>query len=59
MDAAEDYARKRGCHSAHLDTHSWQARPFYEKRGYELFATLDDFPPGHKKFFLRKKLVDR
>ena len=56
MDAAEDYARKRGCHSAHLDTHSFQARPFYEKRGYELFATLDDFPPGHKKFFLRKKL---
>jgi GNAT superfamily N-acetyltransferase len=56
MDAAEDYARQRKCHWAHLDTHSWQARPFYEKRGYELFATLDDFPPGHKKFFLKKKL---
>ncbi len=56
MDAAEDYARMRGCHSAHLDTHTWQARPFYEKRGYEVFATLDDFPPGHQKFFLRKKL---
>ncbi len=57
MDAAEDYARMRGCHSAYLDTHTWQARPFYEKRGYEVFATLDDFPPGHKKFFLRKKLA--
>jgi len=57
MDAAEAYARDRGCHSVHLDTHSWQARPFYEKRGYELFATLDGFPDDHKKFFLKKKLT--
>ncbi len=57
MDAAEDYARYRNCHSAFLDTHTWQARPFYERRGYELFATLDDFPPGHQKFFLKKRLT--
>jgi GNAT superfamily N-acetyltransferase len=56
MDAAEDYARERGCHSAMLDTHSFQARPFYEKRGYKLFGALDDYPKGHKKFFLQKKL---
>jgi len=54
--AAEDYARERGCHSAYLDTHTFQARPLYEKLGYELFATLDDFPKGHKKFFLKKRL---
>jgi GNAT superfamily N-acetyltransferase len=56
MDAAETYARERGCHGASLDTHSFQARPFYEKRGYELFGSLDDYPKGHKKFFLKKKL---
>jgi GNAT superfamily N-acetyltransferase len=56
MDQAEAYARERGCHSVTLDTHSFQARPFYESRGYEVFGTLDDFPKGHKKFYLRKKL---
>ena len=56
MDEAEAYAVERGCHSATLDTHSFQARPFYEKRGYEVFGTLDAYPEGHKKFFLRKRL---
>lgn len=52
----EAAAIARGCLHAHLDTFSYQARPFYERHGYELFATLEDYPPGHRRFFLKKSL---
>jgi len=51
---AEELARKRGCTDASLDTVEYQARPFYEKLGYELFGTLDGYPPGYRQFYLRK-----
>lgn len=54
--ALEQAARERGCTHAHLDTFSFQARPFYEKLGYEVFSTLDDYPPGHRRFFMKKAL---
>ncbi len=56
LKAAEEEAVKRGCHAAYLDTFSFQAKPFYEKQGYTLFGQLDEFPPGHGRFFLWKKL---
>jgi GNAT superfamily N-acetyltransferase len=54
--ALEQAARERGCTHAHLDTFSFQARPFYEKLGYEVFSTLEDYPPGHRRFFMKKTL---
>ena len=56
LGAIERAAMERGCSQAHLDTFSYQARPFYERHGYRLFATLEDYPPGHRRFFLRKAL---
>jgi GNAT superfamily N-acetyltransferase len=56
LRAIEAAAIERGCAHAHLDTFSYQARPFYEKHGYVLFATLDDYPPGSARHFLRKAL---
>lgn len=56
MDQIETYARERGCHAVQLDTFSFQARPFYERRGYTVFGTIDDYPKGHQRFFLTKKL---
>ena len=55
--AAEREAVRRGCRAAHLDTFGFQAPGFYAKLGYLTFGTLDDFPPGYKRFFLWKRLV--
>jgi len=57
MSDAEAYARSRGAVGATVETHSFHARPFYERLGYEVFGTLDGYPPGHVKFFLRKALA--
>lgn len=53
---AEAVARKRGCTHARLDTFDFQARGFYERFGYTLYAQLDGFPAGHTQFHLRKVL---
>jgi hypothetical protein len=39
-----------------LDTFEFQALPFYERRGYRVFGTLDGFPPGYRRFYLQKSL---
>jgi len=52
----ENEAVKLECKYAHLDTYSFEARPFYEKNGYMLFATLENYPSGHSKYFLKKRL---
>jgi len=56
--AMESEALQRGCHAAYLDTFSYQAKPFYEKLGYEVFGTLDDYPLGHQRFYMRKTLKE-
>ncbi len=53
---AEAEARQRGCRAVWLDTFSFQARGFYEGLGYRVFGTLEDYPPGHRRFFLQKTL---
>ncbi len=57
LRAAEEEAARRGCVGVWLDTFSFQARGFYERLGYTVFGTLDDYPPGHNRFFLEKRLA--
>jgi len=52
MHLLEDEAIHSGCSHAHVDTYSFEAKPFYERLGYESFATLKDYPKGHCKYFL-------
>jgi GNAT superfamily N-acetyltransferase len=53
---AEQRAVELGCHSAHLDTFSFQGALFYPRFGYEVFGTLE-YPPEHRRFFLQKRLT--
>jgi GNAT superfamily N-acetyltransferase len=54
---AEQEARRRGCVGAWLDTFSFQARGFYERLGYAVFGTIDDFPPGHSRLFMKNRFA--
>jgi GNAT superfamily N-acetyltransferase len=56
LEQAEDEARRAGCNRALLDTFEFQALPFYRQHGYSVFGTLDDFPPGFRRYYLRKDL---
>jgi hypothetical protein len=40
-----------------VHTYSFQARGFYERLGYAVFGTLDDYPPGQSRIFLHKAFV--
>jgi GNAT superfamily N-acetyltransferase len=57
LQAAEAYGIERGAVHARLDTFSFHAPGFYLKLGYTVFATLEDYPPGHTLYLLRKRLV--
>jgi len=54
--AAEEEARARGCTQVLLGSHGFQAPGFYLKHGYELIATVDDYPRGSSDNWFRKPL---
>ncbi|MCJ7703808.1 MAG: GNAT family N-acetyltransferase [Anaerolineales bacterium] len=56
LTLAEDEARQRGAKDAYLDTFSFQAPDFYKQHGYQVFGELQDFPPGHQRYYLTKQL---
>ncbi len=53
---AERRAIALGCHSAMLDTFSFQGPRFYPRFGYQVYGRLD-YPPDHHRLFFRKQLV--
>ena len=57
LTAAEELGRSRGCVGIHVHTLEHQARPFYERHGYERIGTLEGYPPGSRSFHLAKRLA--
>lgn len=49
-------AKEKGAKYAEVDTFSFQALPFYQKQGFELFGELENYPIRDKKYYLRKAL---
>jgi GNAT superfamily N-acetyltransferase len=55
MAEAERRGGELGCHSAYLDTFTFQAPEFYPKLGYREFGRID-YPPDHQRIFFQKQL---
>ena len=53
--ASEEHAIAKGCGNAFLGTFSFQARPLYEKLGYQVFGVEEEHPKGHSHYLMRKE----
>lgn len=56
LGSAEEFAKTNNCEKVFVETTSWQARPFYEKNGYLLEASIKDWPKGYASYFFTKNL---
>jgi ribosomal protein S18 acetylase RimI-like enzyme len=56
LQDAEAEAERLGATRALLETHDFQARPFYERHGYGVAAEVPDYPPGGAYFVMTKHL---
>ena len=56
MKRAEELALQQNCDAIYLDTFDYQAPGFYEKLGFKVFGTLPDYPVGHQRFYLVKRI---
>lgn len=57
MQLAEALAREQDCIGIWLDTFDFQAPAFYQKLGFTACGQIDDYPPGHTRFFFQKRLL--
>ena len=57
MAQAEAEAIRQGCRDIWLDTFAFQARPFYERLGFEVFGQIDGPAPAFPRVFMKKLLA--
>ncbi|MGH8037658.1 MAG: GNAT family N-acetyltransferase [Stenotrophomonas sp.] len=58
LQSCERQALALNAHSSRLDTFDWQAEAFYLRNGYTCFGRLADYPVGHERVFMCKRLRD-
>ena len=58
LQRLEEYAQSQGCTSSLVDTLSFQAKPFYEKHGYQCQMVLENYPLDSSLAFLTKSLTE-
>jgi GNAT superfamily N-acetyltransferase len=56
LEAAEAEAAARGCVTAILTSHEFQAPDFYARLGYGIVGTAEDAPVGHRLHTFQKRL---
>ena len=56
LTALEQAAIELGATTAQLDTLDFQAKPFYEKRGYSVKYQLNNYPRSGTRYFMEKPL---
>ena len=57
MAAVEQEASRLGCHQIAVETHSFQAPEFYERRGFARVGEVTGYPRGHSHISLAKPLA--
>ncbi|MCY7389463.1 MAG: GNAT family N-acetyltransferase [Burkholderiales bacterium] len=57
MNRFETEATRRACWLIYLDTFTFQARPFYESRGYRVVLETQGFTNGIVKYTMHKHLA--
>ena len=58
LDRAEQWGLSCSCHDVWLTTMGSEARRFYERAGYRIFAELPHFPGALTRLFMRKPLTE-
>ncbi len=56
IEKIEELAKNKNLTGIRMETWNFQARGFYEKKGYEVYAQFEDCPPGTIEYFLKKRL---
>ncbi|MFF2752924.1 GNAT family N-acetyltransferase [Psychrobacillus sp. NPDC058041] len=57
LDKTEEIAKYKGATKSLLTTFEFQARSFYEARGYKVVGEVQDYPPGSSYYTMVKVLI--